>query len=463
MSGSEKTAPGHVGNLTAAQEENVRQLWKILIESWDKSTGSTERASVAPSGTTNGRFSLMRTPTQVKEGASVSLPPKLAASLHDLKTGPNEISAIQSLLPKFPGEQFLAAYLGFLKQDHPDAVLLRYLRAEKWDVSKAWIKLVSALNWRANEYKVDEEVMPKGEPHAVEVLKTSKDASQRKDAEGFMRLVRTGEGHVHGTDKEGRPILVIRAKLHDPSGQTPKGMNDFVIHLLETIRVTLVHPVETITILFDMGGFGYANWDLAPIKFIVDTFQSNYPECLGAIIYYNAPWGLLDPVVASKVRFQTGVDGLEELIPRSHIIKELGGEEDWEFEYLEPQQNENAKLQDTATRDNILAERKKLGQDLFAATLEWTQNPQDDTSWPKSSKRDYWRLDPYIRSRTILDRTGVIQGGGKVDFYPPVKGQAEAQSEQYQPAEVHKGCANEKSTQLESPQPKETGKEQLKE
>lgn len=35
--------------------------------------------------------------------------------------------------------------------------------------------------------------------------------------------------------------------------------------------------------------------------------------------------------------------------------------------------------------------------------------------------QNYWRLDPYVRSRTYLDRGGVIQEGGKIDFYPAVK------------------------------------------
>ena len=33
---------------------------------------------------------------------------------------------------------------------------------------------------------------------------------------------------------------------------------------------------------------------------------------------------------------------------------------------------------------------------------------------------NYWTLDPYVRARTILDRTGVIKGHGEVDFYSEV-------------------------------------------
>ena len=138
--------------------------------------------------------------------------------------------------------------------------------------------------------------------------------------------------------------------------------------------------------------------------------------------------GILDPVVASKVHFINDAKGLEELIPKERILKELGGEEDWEYEYIEPEPHENDKMHNTATRYTILEERKKLGDDLFAVTTEWISTSQADSGAESvTSRRDeaikkmsdnYWELDPYVRSRTILDRTGVIQGGGKTEFYP---------------------------------------------
>lgn len=134
--------------------------------------------------------------------------------------------------------------------------------------------------------------------------------------------------------------------------------------------------------------------------------------------------GILDPVVAAKVHFISGAQNLQKIIPEGQIVKELGGIEDWEYEYVEPEANENDKLLDVETRNTILAEREKLGSELFSLTASLVSNPQDYTS---SERRDevikqlsdnYWSLDPYVRSKTLLDRTGVIQGGGRVDFYP---------------------------------------------
>lgn len=161
--------------------------------------------------------------------------------------------------------------------------------------------------------------------------------------------------------------------------------------------------------------------------------------------------GILDPVVAAKVHFLSGAKGLEQLIPQDRILKELGGDEDWEYQYIEPKPNEDDKLHDTATRDTILADRKKLGDELFILTAEWIADPQADSL---NGRRDeaieklrdnYWTLDPYVRARTILDRTGVIKGNGEIDFYPG----AETKKEEAQPEEGSIQESDEPKTMIE--------------
>lgn len=36
---------------------------------------------------------------------------------------------------------------------------------------------------------------------------------------------------------------------------------------------------------------------------------------------------------------------------------------------------------------------------------------------------NYWKLDPFIRAKSLLDRIGVIQDGGKIVFYPNEAGE----------------------------------------
>jgi hypothetical protein len=158
------------------------------------------------------------------------------------------------------------------------------------------------------------------------------------------------------------------------------------------------------------------------------TMADNYPG------FWKIIHGILDPVVASKVHFISGAKELEQLVPKKHIIKELGGEKDWEYEYIEPTPQENDKLKDTDTRDEILARRKKLGDELFGLTAESILKPEAEALKDrrdeviKKLRENYWELDPFVRSRTVLDRTGVIKPGGQIDFYPE-EAQAQTQTE----------------------------------
>ena len=141
--------------------------------------------------------------------------------------------------------------------------------------------------------------------------------------------------------------------------------------------------------------------------------------------------GWLDPVVASKVHFTNNMREVEEFIPSKNITKELDGEEDWEYKYVEPVPGENDKMKDIDTRDRLLAEREQQYRDFEMATIRWIEKPDGEKGQEYKAEREavasklnkgYWILDPYVRARSLYDRTGVIQAGGKVDFYPAAGG-----------------------------------------
>ncbi|KAJ5224660.1 uncharacterized protein N7469_008163 [Penicillium citrinum] len=444
---------GYVGNLTSSQEQNLRDFWRILMQSWGADIPNPKTASNASthsSGSTQPRrrlFSISRAPTQPTEVETAAIPSQLHSSLKELNAGPNEIKTINSLLSKLSGDRLRSAYLTVLKQDHPDALLLRFLRAEKWNVPKAWVKFVSSLNWRVNEYHIDEEVLMKGELYHVEKSRAKEDSAEKKDGEGFVLQLKTGKGYFHGKDKFGRPICVVRVRTHDPNSATKKGLNDYIVQCIETVRLVMVPPVDTMTIVFDLTSFSLSNWDFPPVKFIIEIFQESYPESLGAMIFYNAPWifsgkfqetlEISDFGSSSMVfwipwlprRFTSlaVLENYNKSFQRDGLSRSWGGSEDWEYEYVEPEPNENDRLLDTESRDAILTERESLGDELFRLTASLVSNPEDSASQGrrdetiKQLRDNYWVLDPYIRARTLLDRTGVLQEGGKVDFYPSAK------------------------------------------
>jgi hypothetical protein len=133
-------------------------------------------------------------------------------------------------------------------------------------------------------------------------------------------------------------------------------------------------------------------------------------------------------VVASKVNFTNSVEDMEQFVTRAQIPKDLGGEEDWSYKYIEPAPNENSIMQDTATRDKLVSERETIVKAYEKATLEWIDHDAAPEALAIKERRhalaaglreDYWRLDPYVRARSLYDRYGVIQPGGKLQFYPP--------------------------------------------
>jgi CRAL/TRIO domain len=62
---------------------------------------------------------------------------------------------------------------------------------------------------------------------------------------------------------------------------------------------------------------------------------------------WNIIKGWLDPVVASKIHFTRSVADLEQFIPKSQIVKELEGDDQWEYKYVEPVPGENDIMKDT--------------------------------------------------------------------------------------------------------------------
>jgi len=186
-----------------------------------------------------------------------------------------------------------------------------------------------------------------------------------------------------------------------------------------------------------MTDFSMANMDYTPVKFMIKCFEANYPESLGTVLVYRAPWvfnavwsilrGWLDPVVAGKVHFAKTVDELSNYIPRSQIPTEQGGDEKWEYKYPEPVPGENDKMKEEGPKLELQTERQQIVDKYEATILEWIHAGDSASLEDKRKERDavaeqlrvnYWKLDPYVRARSLYDRMGVLQEGGKLDFYP---------------------------------------------
>lgn len=149
----------------------------------------------------------------------------------------------QALASQSP-ESLRAAFWSMSKHDHPDALLLRFLRARKWDVHAALIMMISTMHWRSEEMHVDDDIMLKGEGGAIREAKSGT-AAEKKEGEDFMAQIRMGKSFLHGTDKEGRPCCYVRVRLHRQGEQSERSLERYTVWTIETTRMMLRPPVDT--------------------------------------------------------------------------------------------------------------------------------------------------------------------------------------------------------------------------
>ncbi|KAF8939892.1 CRAL-TRIO domain-containing protein [Dissophora ornata] len=298
--------------------------------------------------------------------------------------------------------------------DHPDALLLRFIRARKWNVVNALNMLFKAFKWR-----IDED---------IPAVKYSTDEHLNEQYPKFFEQLEMGKFYIHGTDVDNRIIAYLNVHLHHPNDQPAKTLEKLTIYLMECGRVLLEHPTETICLVFDLSNFGLSNMDFTMVKYLVTIFEAYYPESLGRIIIHGAPfvfWGIwkviqpwLDPIVASKVRFTRADKDLLEHIPAKHLPDHYkGGLDHYKYEYPHANPGENKCMEDTATKEKLVAEWKDTFWKFEALTREWIKvdTPEatrseeevekDREQCAKDLRVAFFKMDPYIRARNMFHRT----------------------------------------------------------
>ena len=149
----------------------------------------------------------------------------------------------QALASQSP-ESLREAFWSMTKHDHPDALLLRFLRARKWDVQAALVMMISTMHWRSQEMHVDDDIMKTGEEAALKESKSS-NAAEKKEGDDFLAQLRMGKSFLHGTDKEGRPVCYVRVRLHRQGEQSERSLERATVYTIETTRLLLRPPVDT--------------------------------------------------------------------------------------------------------------------------------------------------------------------------------------------------------------------------
>jgi hypothetical protein len=258
-------APGTVGNLTPEQEIKLKEFWVLALKTFGLNLGDIEAPSrqstseaAAPAAAQKkpkGKWSLWGSKDEDDKSAADSSSPIVVSEADDKYGQSKEYKqALEDMKP----EEIRTAFWSMVKGDNPDSLLLRFLRARKWDTKKALVMLISTMRWRLQEMHVDDDIMFNGEALALKQSQGS-DPKEKKKGDDFLTQMRLGKSFLHGVDRAGRPICVVRVRLHKAGDQDNEGLERFTVYTIETARLLLAPPIETATIIFDMTDFGLAN------------------------------------------------------------------------------------------------------------------------------------------------------------------------------------------------------------
>lgn len=249
--------PGTVGNLTAEQEAKLQEFWILLLKVFGVKLDALESAKEASTSASQEnkkeskrRFGLFGRGKDSEDGtasekSAEGITTNLASiNISDTDDKYGQSKEFQQTLVDMSPEDIRTTFWTMVKQDNPDSLLLRFLRARKWDVKNALVMFISTIRWRLMDVKVDDDIMKNGEQQALRQSQSS-DPIEKKAGEEFLTQMRRGKSFLHGVDKSGRPICVVRVRLHKAGDQSQEVLDRFTVYTIESARMMLAPPVET--------------------------------------------------------------------------------------------------------------------------------------------------------------------------------------------------------------------------
>lgn len=113
-------------------------------------------------------------------------------------------------------------------------------------------------------------------------------------------------------------------------------------------------------------------------------------------------------------------------ISKENLQRSYGGEDHWEYKYIEPVPGENKLMSEKEKRASIEMDQQDLIREFQQQTIEWVAiDPGLSDTKAKLAKRhelakqlraNFWDLDLYMRARTYYHRAGVVGPEGQVNF-----------------------------------------------
>jgi hypothetical protein len=156
-----------------------------------------------------------------------------------------------------------------------------------------------------------------------------------------MTELKTGKLYLHGTDKEGHPLLVFQTSANVATVRDLEEAGRLIRYMTELVISRMPSNKSKYTILIDRTNHTHANTDTELTKYLSKALQDNFPERLHTCILYPSDfifysaWSVvkwfLDPVTRAKVSPCMRFSGVTYYIDPVFIPAQMGGESKYQF------------------------------------------------------------------------------------------------------------------------------------
>ncbi|CAN7998723.1 unnamed protein product [Ixodes hexagonus] len=198
------------------------------------------------------------------------------------------------------------------------AFLLKFLRARKFDVDRAFVLLKNYYGYRSKHKKIYQDLLPS--------------ALRGNLAYNYQTV-------LPGRDREGRAILIVKSGLWNPYACKSEDIFRANVLCLEQAILDPVTQVTGIVAIMDMKGFGFTHVRFCPpsnLQKVVSLIQDCFPARFKAIHIVNEPaifsmmFGIVRRLLNEKLQQRIHFHGcdmssLHQFIPAEILPEEYGG------------------------------------------------------------------------------------------------------------------------------------------
>lgn len=393
--------PGHVNNLNPIEKIKLQLLWVLMLKSLTHPVSSFEKFNQKQKLAYCKDLYKQLHPLLPRDNFDSEGDCKFKNDLEIQNHFPRienlcenffSVPSIDQLVDKIDENPLSQEFYDQFGCDDPDTLLLRFLRARKWNLIEALLMVVDTLYWHKS-FGVGN-ILRKGESAVKEYLLTC------------------GKHYAWNVDYKGRLVIWITSRLHDKNKQTLHENLVGLVFLIELARRLMAPGTETVTLMFDLSDAPLASLDIPSIQGDIQVLQNYYPECLGQCFIIDSPWifhgiyrivrGFLDPVVAAKIELIKSSEIIKYVHPSMVPKRYAGGCDPSEFNHSIDPKNSETRINPDLDVEALNSQIKTIRQELIRLTL--SQRPSE--AFDPEGKRSSLRRD--LKELTAKWETGII-------------------------------------------------------